>query len=1088
MTSFKVIEQRHVPDLIVSSIEARDAVLWIRDIQNSDSIDPIANFAGLPWRAVFIETYNSKLVSALENSSDFDSIETRRRGFVQIIDNDPTTSQLPHRCLPVYLLNGKNTTNATDFKSRLQHLSMLNILRESQARSVVVIGDGEDIVPPSLTEIWDAGFQSYLTICSQREGATDLLTKWVENQPRVQTANLLYLDAVTAAIETVSKYRQTYPEHAIIVRMKDRKGDYKNIDLSFVDDLQRPITENYNLIQLQDLAPITPEELSEKDFIGFFQNTDSSWKPYRAGLPWIRDKASEKKLLHLVNKLDTVGADENCIAYITAESGAGGTTYAHALGWELASKGYPVLVAKQFPFTPDALSISNFLARAHQALSAENGEDSETTGAEPSKGKGSGSKKYETPWIIIFDVIHWQGRDGELLRFNQELIKSGRPACTLIVSSPAIGLAFYTSPRFQRIAELNHALDERSTLELGQHLNRYLKVYGKTKTQSQWNNFYQAHSIENLEGLASFWVILSFWIQGEYDLNESIQSWMFRKFCENTESKTIRLAVLEIAALSSERIPMPEGLLLNSDNEWPMSHLLEDRRSELSSLGLVKAAANGERYWALIHDILGRYLINALFFNNELRNELGFSEARDAEHLRFLLLERVSKKPQLGENRYRAVGEDFAKSIFKIDPAHGRANFMFIWRAVLNALDNMPAGLKNTSRVFRHHSAISRRRIAKFDEKINLVTADERKSLLNAAIVDIRYALEFIQFESGSEPDINLYNSLANAYLDLAKLETTQGAPRDVVLEYMQSASQATRKAYEQNPSSPFVMETYVKHLLEETSLETPEKAIAHCIEVLGVIFSALASDAHTARNMQWQSLADEAIKKLFNLTPSTSLSTEPTSSTDLLVNVWKLLADESESGRLDLANTSTTQQRSALQMLDHPLGRGNIQVLLLKYELICLISPFDFKKQLELIEEVVHSKYREPMQLRLEYAILLFQDNRPVEADRIFRELRQLWRTAEHYVQVPSRLRWLRVPGTEKLQIVHAIAGSDYERRGLATVKEFVNVRVPFRVEEFGYRQLRPGLQFVAQVSFGHNGPFLRPVLVANSQEDFGI
>ncbi|MFO8104271.1 hypothetical protein [Pseudomonas aeruginosa] len=1086
MSGFKVIEQKNISDSLVSSIETRDVALWIRELGDIESTDPIIAFASLPWRAIFIENYNSNLVSALENASDFDSIETRRRGFVQIIDNDPTASQLPHRCLPVYLLNGKNEANATDFKSRLRHLSMLNVLQESQVRSVVVIGDGEDIIPPSLTELWKAGFQSYLTVCSQRQDATDLLTKWVESHSRAKVVNLLSLDITSAAIETVSKYRQTYPEHATIVRMKDRRGDFKNIDLSFVDDLQRPITENYKLIQLQDLSPLLPEELAEKDFIEFFQNTDSSWRPYRAGLPWIKDKTSGKKLLSLVSRLDTVGADENCIAYITAESGAGGTTCAHALGWELASKGYPVLVAKQFPFIPDALSISNFLTRAHQAFSADHGEESEPIGIESSK--GSGSKKYETPWIIIFDVIHWQGRDGELLRFNQELIKSGRPVCTLIVSSPVVGLAFYTSPTFKRIAELNHALDERSTLELGQHLNRYLKVYGKARSQSQWNSFYRAHSIENLEGLASFWVILSFWIQGEYDLNESIQSWMFRKFCENTESKNIRLAVLEIAALSSERIPMPEGLLLKSDSEWPMSHLLEDRRTELASLGLVKVAANGERYWALIHDILGRYLINALFFDNEKRNDLGFSEARDAEHLRFLLLERVSKKPQLGEIRYRAVGEDFAKSIFKIDPAHGRANFMFFWRSVLKALDNMPAGLKNTSRVFRHHSAISRRRIAKFDEKANLVTPNERKSLLNAAIVDIRYALEFIQFESGSEPDINLYNSLANAYLDFAKIEAAQGASRDIVLEYMQAASQATRKAYEQNPSSPFVMETYVKHLLEETSLEAPDKAIAHCIEVLGVIFSALTSNAHTARNMQWQGLADEAIKKLFNLTPLDSLSADPVNSTDLLINAWKLLAGGSESGQLDLANASTTQQNAALKMLDHPIGRGNIQVLRLKYELVCITSPFDFKKQLELVEEVVLSTYQEPLQIRLEYAILLFQENRPVEADKIFRGLRQLWRTTEHYVQVPSRLRWLRVPGTENLQVVHAVAGSDYERRGLATVKEFVNIGVPFRVEEFGYRQLRPGMQFVAQVSFGHNGPFLRPVLVANSQEELGI
>ncbi|WP_205895451.1 hypothetical protein, partial [Pseudomonas viridiflava] len=108
----------------------------------------------LPWRAVFIESYNSDLVGALERASDFDSIETRRRGFVQIIDNDPTASQLPHRCLPVYLLNGKDEASATDFKSRLQHLSMLNVLRESQVRSVVVVGNGDEIIPPSLTELW----------------------------------------------------------------------------------------------------------------------------------------------------------------------------------------------------------------------------------------------------------------------------------------------------------------------------------------------------------------------------------------------------------------------------------------------------------------------------------------------------------------------------------------------------------------------------------------------------------------------------------------------------------------------------------------------------------------------------------------------------------------------------------------------------------------------------------------------------------------------------------------------------------------------------------------------------------------------
>ena len=99
--------------------------------------------------------------------------------------------------------------------------------------------------------------------------------------------------------------------------------------------------------------------------------------------------------------------------------------------------------------------------------------------------------------------------------------------------------------------------------------------------------------------------------------------------------------------MSSERLPLPESLLPISQGKWPVSYLLEDSRSDLSALGLVRIQANGEKHWALVHDILGRFLINALFYDISMRKELGFAEAKDAEHLRFLLLRQISRKREL---------------------------------------------------------------------------------------------------------------------------------------------------------------------------------------------------------------------------------------------------------------------------------------------------------------------------------------------------------------------------------------------------------------------------------------------------------
>ena len=68
-----------------------------------------------------------------------------------------------------------------------------------------------------------------------------------------------------------------------------------------------------------------------------------------------------------------------------------------------------------------------------------------------------------------------------------------------------------------------------------------------------------------------------------------------------------------------------------------------------------------------------------------------------------------------------------------------------MWRDVLEALETMPRSIRDTSRVFRHHMAISRRRIATLDERFYGVTTEDRLRLLKQAIDDIDYALTMIE-------------------------------------------------------------------------------------------------------------------------------------------------------------------------------------------------------------------------------------------------------------------------------------------------------------------------------------------------------
>ena len=95
-----------------------------------------------------------------------------------------------------------------------------------------------------------------------------------------------------------------------------------------------------------------------------------------------------------------------------------------------------------------------------------------------------------------------------------------------MVSGPLRELSYYDTSVFKELGELNHALDQAEARALGQHLNRFLGLYGKERSPWQWDEFYSTHTVRHIEGWSSFWITLSFWIQRQYDLSESIQEWL----------------------------------------------------------------------------------------------------------------------------------------------------------------------------------------------------------------------------------------------------------------------------------------------------------------------------------------------------------------------------------------------------------------------------------------------------------------------------------------------------------------------------------------------------------------------------------
>lgn len=1057
MSAGRILVQSEASASLLTELDSRDVAVWLlTSFFENASAEKTATVLGLPWAFVLSETSDKAMLTALETPEPPDSPLVRKRGMVHIIDTNPSDVTLPPHTLPVFLLSGRTLGLSEGFAAVTRRHTMLDELNRRSVKHLVILAGEDFAFPEELSALWADGFRSLITVVSSSSDAENIAEDW-RSKTDTPTVGLIATSASSFADDLVRRYTDSRSDR-VILRLRDAKGNLHHLDVTGLDDPEHPLFSHYELLTENHLSPLLPEDLKKGQVEGFFKDPSSSWRPFAAGMPWKREAAAVDKVKRALRRLDHDSHEYNSIFYVPSESGAGATTFVRDMAWSVATEGYPTLLAKPAPFTPKGLEVVSYMSRC-----LDTAKESDI---------GVDMRLYQAPWLIIFDEPHWVGRESELIKFVRQLEKSGRRACIVFVTGPYTSLSIVTEGRFKSLPLLTHQIALDEALELGRHLNPYLRKHGPTRSDAEWRNFFDKSAVGQHRGPAAFWIVLSFWLQRQFDMSETIQEWLYRKFRECVNDSAISRAIIEIAAMSTENQPLPEAMLPAS-KDWPTAQKLSDLQKDLGALGIVQYSGDTRRYWALTHDILGRYLLNALFYDHAARKEAGYEDALNPDHMRFLILKRLASMPDLGLNDLKEVANTFATTIFKIDPDHGRAIFAPFWREVLMALDEMPRALRSTSRTFLHHSAISRRRITK-DAEMFPISDDDRTELLTRVIQDIETARDITSHDD-DDSDLNLLNSLALAYHDLAEVEARRNVSRERIEKLREQARDATRKAYRLSPDNSFVIETYARDLLNEARSE-PETAAGNAIEVLGIVYSSMQRDTSEIRHSALGRLADAAFEILMVEANRFVEDTAPATESKAIVSALKALGDGvSRFEGMSLNDYPKENRLRAAEQLANEVLQSNSQAVHLRYLLTCLDRPHDFALQLSLLEVLESSATTFTPQAHLDLAILLHQRGRHHEANRNFQNLRQRWRNEEHYVEVDPRLRWLLAhESTNRQQVKARVSASD--GRSFAKVRELQDAPVPFRPQEFGQEYFKPGMVLNGLISFGHNGPFLRP------------
>jgi hypothetical protein len=341
MEFLRALQVDPLPTHLLSHLNTRDAALWVMDpfVDQAGAADAAAAMT-LPWRLVLCESWDPALLTALEAPEAPSDPLVRRRGFIQLVDTNPSQVLLPPHCLPVYLLNGRNSQVSVGLAALTRRLTMLDELRRMQVKELIVLAGNGPALPSELAELWDDGFRTLVTIVTDTPKAPVEVEKWRSERPFGTAVAYTSIAPAKFCRELVEAFLSGQAGDRVILRVRNVRGDIQPLDVTGLDDPEHPLLANYELLQADDLRGLQASDLTAAEIAAFFSDTAASWRPFAAGMPWERSNKPGQQLQTILRKLDKEGPEAGRIACISTESGAGGTTLMRTLAWNAAQEGY----------------------------------------------------------------------------------------------------------------------------------------------------------------------------------------------------------------------------------------------------------------------------------------------------------------------------------------------------------------------------------------------------------------------------------------------------------------------------------------------------------------------------------------------------------------------------------------------------------------------------------------------------------------------------------------------------------------------------------------------------------------------------
>jgi hypothetical protein len=1053
-----VLQHDLLPAATLDRIAARNVALWIdQPPDHFSEWEMLAQLVSLPWRLVLFEGAHVALRNAIEKMERNPQYE-RARGLLYPIARDPLDTPLPAHSLGIYFLDGveHGTGDEAQHIGRLastrRRANMLKRLQDAAPSDILLLSWGSPSCAQDIAELRSEGLETRLLVCPGQVIEDDLGFDY----SLIRGSHEEILRAAEAHLRAV------LPSSSLRIRVQASAGTYRTVDLSPAVDANRPITNAFSLPVSSDLVAIGEENLDGNDLEGFFSASELNWKHYAAGLPWPRLRRAQAEILNQLRQSTSDGGGNTVILYVVAQPGSGATTFLRSVAFEAAKAGYPTLIARPGLGRPNFGDARTFLLESSLILK---------------DGGQSGPA-----WLIAFDVEHFTDHEGELESYASELQRIGYPSVVLVASTEPTRAPLQSNPRSRLLDKITHEVSREDAVSLGRHLRRFLEPHGKSRSEHEWESFWAKHCPDDSLREASFWLALEFWLKRELDLSETIQEWLSRQLSKSKAIKSTKVALLRVAALAVGLTPTPL-FAVSATQRGTKSAAISSLRilsSELPALGLVEQDLNLERVWRIVHSQLARYILVAACRHPPLRSELEIGHD-DPIALRLDLIESVVSNPEIARPENKWLVEALAIRVLKLDSGALGEEFFPLWPHVLRVLTEQ-THLVRTSRTYVHHVAISCRRCGQMARNFG-ASLDERVFVVKKAVELLIFALDKMRYREGDETDLNLLNSLARSYQDLAELESELGANRARLSELRALASEAASRAEKLSSGNRYVLETLASSLLMEAQQDR-DKEVECATQALGYVLRAMQLDSALQRMPHLTRLATRALGALVKEENQAAIARLISDGNPLgyIASAWSTLYPCEDEIRwdLDISELPKGSLIKADSILRSAPDQSNSILIELLYKVTCGLRPYDFREQLNILEGLVARDARLPLQLDYERAVLFHQTGRHNDANRHFRHIRTELREGRGYVTVPSRLSWFVGPDGSR-QRVTAVVKEIQAFRGYASVRGLgEGASVPFRPDEFGGDRLRVGQQFQCEVSFGPNGPLLRPVLGA--------